>query len=251
MQRTANRSGFTLIELLVVIAIIAILAAILFPVFARAREKARQTACLSNEKQILLASAQYVQDYDEQLMPSWLTDNGVYYQVGKNVIWNQVLQPYIKNTQVFLCPDDSNKNAVTTWADPTPPGQIPPYHTSYIMNFSLNNAGPGYWTGVSLAQINQAATTVQFCDGGVQANLSAPWVTESSPVKSIAYLLEDPTAGPFSSLVTGTNGDWGAPAIRHSTLANVGLMDGHAKAMRSERFYYGASPWLDPNQGGN
>ena len=94
-----KRRGFTLIELLVVIAIIAILAAILFPVFAKAREKARQTSCLSNQKQILLAHLSYVQDCDEsfvfncRLLPA---DGGGYW-------WNRTMA-YVKNTQLFYCP---------------------------------------------------------------------------------------------------------------------------------------------------
>jgi prepilin-type N-terminal cleavage/methylation domain-containing protein/prepilin-type processing-associated H-X9-DG protein len=93
-----TRRGFTLIELLVVIAIIAILAAILFPVFAKAREKARQTSCLSNLKQIGLACMQYAQDYDEKLPSSYLyTGAGLFW-------WADLAQPYMKNYQSVVCP---------------------------------------------------------------------------------------------------------------------------------------------------
>jgi len=101
-----SRRGFTLIELLVVIAIIAILAAILFPVFARAREKARQTSCLSNLKQIGLAELMYEQDYDERgPMNHMAAQSG-----GRWVEWWTVLQPYIKNWQVFSCPSNTTVN---------------------------------------------------------------------------------------------------------------------------------------------
>jgi len=95
-----RRTGFTLIELLVVIAIIAILAAILFPVFAKAREKARAASCQSNEKQLALAVLMYSQDYDESTAPHYIITDG----------WAQVIQPpdlvqpYIKNTQMLICP---------------------------------------------------------------------------------------------------------------------------------------------------
>src|SRR5665213_3332533 len=99
-----NRA-FTLIELLVVIAIIAILAAILFPVFAAAREKARQTTCASNEKQLGLAFLQYAQDYDECFtygMTETLHTQGTH--VGQG--WASTIYPYVKSTGVYTCPDD-------------------------------------------------------------------------------------------------------------------------------------------------
>ena len=99
-----NIRAFTLIELLVVIAIIAILAAILFPVFARAREKARQTSCLSNAKQIALGMMMYIQDYDEQFV-----------QCSATYRWYMPIMPYVKNAQVFKCPslrnDGGNPNS--------------------------------------------------------------------------------------------------------------------------------------------
>ena len=96
------RRGFTLIELLVVIAIIAILAAILFPVFARAREKARQSSCLSNTRQLILGILMYAQDYDERLpLDGTLPLAGAYPQAP---FWDARILPYVKNEQIFICP---------------------------------------------------------------------------------------------------------------------------------------------------
>ncbi len=122
------RRAFTLIELLVVIAIIAIPAAILFPVFARAREKARQASCQSNLKQIGLAFAMYVSDFDQKYPKAWwLACTGV----GPN--WRDVISPYIKNNQLFQCPSneagvgDCNgrgflRPSTGTWPRPALPG---------------------------------------------------------------------------------------------------------------------------------
>src|SRR5665213_1415454 len=97
------RKGFTLIELLVVIAIIAILAAILFPVFAKVREKARQTTCASNEKQLGLGVLQYVQDYDERYPGNWGGNNND--NSGGGWGWGNAIMPYVKSTAIFTCPD--------------------------------------------------------------------------------------------------------------------------------------------------
>jgi prepilin-type N-terminal cleavage/methylation domain-containing protein/prepilin-type processing-associated H-X9-DG protein len=109
------RRGFTLIELLVVIAIIAILAAILFPVFAKAREKARQTSCLSNLKQLEVGMIMYKEDYDQKNVSAALpttdavTPNGPYgpTSCGNHYWWFDMIYPYVKNSQIILCPSDS------------------------------------------------------------------------------------------------------------------------------------------------
>ena len=109
-----KRRGFTLIELLVVIAIIAILAAILFPVFARAREKARQTSCLSNVKQVTLGALMYAQDYDECVFGHIQgTRNTFYPPSGLFLNWPQQVYPYIKNEQLLTCPSNPVRSSRT------------------------------------------------------------------------------------------------------------------------------------------
>src|SRR5690348_9953402 len=121
-QAIRSRNGFTLIELLVVIAIIAILAAILFPVFAQAREKARQISCLSNFKQTNLGIQMYIQDYDETMVPS---DTGGCFPLvigwgfgTPDMVYPMLIQPYIKNWSIFRCPSDPNENDATLSVDP-------------------------------------------------------------------------------------------------------------------------------------
>lgn len=140
-MKSPLRRGFTLIELLVVIAIIAILAAILFPVFAKAREQARKTACLSNMKQIGLAMFMYAQDYDEVLSeryggtdPSeYETFNGVGYQKT----WKSNFVPYIKSTAVYRCPsNDAAKHGTLISNNTLTPGtaiESPEYPAGYTM----------------------------------------------------------------------------------------------------------------------
>ena len=126
------RRGFTLIELLVVIAIIAILAAILFPVFARAREKARQTSCLSNLKQLALGGLMYAQDYDERwhLYRTYVTGSDM---------WPYNIEPYLKNTQILRCPS----RATQTWG----------YGVNY--NHGCNQL---------IAEMPQPAEMLAYCD---------------------------------------------------------------------------------------
>ena len=131
-----KRKAFTLIELLVVIAIIAILAAILFPVFARARENARRASCQSNLKQIGLGVFQYAQDYDEKYPRWWFENDGTAGWTavttgagGPNLDagWAEVIQPYLKSTQIFQCPSETN--------GPAPAGSNSNGYTDYAANF--------------------------------------------------------------------------------------------------------------------
>ena len=188
-------SGFTLIELLVVIAIIAILAAILFPVFARAREKARQATCQSNLKQIGTAFMMYVQDYDET-MPPWTTNacNNPPLPGGAfNVLYlyNWVVNPYIKNGVGATVADGSAGFLKDVWACPTAKGQLSDASNTYAYNYislggtancpttSLNGLGAVYapFDGVRykfpapLAELGRPAETIMLSDG---AQLSRP-----------------------------------------------------------------------------
>ena len=138
------KRGFTLIELLVVIAIIAILAAILFPVFARAREKARQASCQSNLKQCMLAALMYSQDYDERLPGHTMNPTST----EGWPMWYDVFEPYTKNQQLRQCPS------------------LPSASMGYGYNVALSSIRPGFmvWTGYALAQIDKPAETILIAD---------------------------------------------------------------------------------------
>src|ERR1700722_6302185 len=179
-----RKSAFTLIELLVVIAIIAILAAILFPVFAQAREKARAISCLSNTKELGLSVLMYVQDYDETYPNVDFWDTNQAFPLGYN-LWTgmYVTQPYIKNKQVLLCPDDGGSvvnasiiAAVQAARKPVPssymPNSLSPYYYGSsafgVANpqgiFEMDNAysyGPTM-SPTTLAAVNHPADVIMF-----------------------------------------------------------------------------------------
>lgn len=207
-------SAFTLIELLVVIAIIAILAAILFPVFAQARAKARQASCLSNVRQIGLGHMQYIQDYDERTVPlfySYTEGGTLYYQYwfGRRASTETnfdmaagLLQPYMKSAQIVDCPD-----AVAI------PGTPP---VAYGMNFRILGLTPANM-GISSVQVQRPAETIAFADAARANGTSMQRFWQVTPPGQSRRSGQYPT-------VHG----------RHSGFSNILWLDGHAKAMKVE-----------------
>lgn len=156
-----SRRAFTLIELLVVIAIIALLAAILFPVFARARENARRSSCASNLRQIGLSVLQYAQDNDEHMPPFFGTNT--YVDAQGNTLaaslcfggFRTLVEPYVKNTQVFVCPSDTGTHSI-----PTPYAKKPAWNfSSYGFNGYASSPGQGI-AGKNLAAIDPVSKVV-------------------------------------------------------------------------------------------
>ena len=239
-----KKSAFTLIELLVVIAIIAILAAILFPVFARARENARRSSCQSNLKQIGLGMLQYSQDYDEMLVRyaygSTATSNTVQSSTT-NWKWMDAIYPYVKSTQIFDCPSETELSKYAYNAPgvgPVSPGTNVSYgsycinHTSPVLTDATNgmgSGGPGFLRDVALAQIGAAATTM--------------WVAEAAPgTNTTSKLWNTPRywgvriqsiQGTISPRTLSSSTQYSAKIVeRHLETSNVLFCDGHVKALR-------------------
>lgn len=229
-MRYHPKRAFTLIELLVVIAIIAILAAILFPVFAQAREKARQASCLSNTRQMSLGIAMYAQDYDayplHSSQASWVP----------RIRWNDRVYPYAKNEAVFLCPSAGREMLGKRW-----------FHNSqlayggYGMNYQyLGNARLPF-VAVDAVVTSPAETIAMADTQGVRR--------DDNTVGGGDYTIDPPLSSLRGSgresgfYGTGTEcgsgavgaGRWGCrstPAERHNSQVNIAFADGHSKAMR-------------------
>ncbi len=216
-----RRDGFTLIELLVVIAIIAILAAILFPVFAQAREKARSASCLSNLKQFALATLMYVQDYDELFPQSvYSMDNAILLPGSGDRVFTvyEAVSPYMKNTEILICP--SNRPGIDFAAIVQPlclrtSGLF--RYASYAMNFAVFQdpaLPPGLFDAdpvVPLAALSEPANTTLFYDSKYTPFGSPPPYPECPPP---------------SEAFGWTNF---AADVRHSEGFNVNFADGHSR----------------------
>jgi prepilin-type N-terminal cleavage/methylation domain-containing protein/prepilin-type processing-associated H-X9-DG protein len=204
------RSGFTLIELLVVIAIIAILAAILFPVFAQARDKARQATCLSNVKQLSLAFGMYTQDHDERMI-FW--NPSIEYPMNR---YQNRIQLYIKNNAVWNCPSQK----MPVYNDPI----IGMLEADYLANYHLMHpvGGSAWGAPVTLAQVAYPSDTIWLTEGTLNPQRD-PAICAGTPCDGYAYAFAwqgDPRVNRF-----------GFP---HADGAVYGFVDGHAKWAKRE-----------------
>jgi len=220
-----RHNAFTLIELLVVIAIIAILAAILFPVFARARENARRSSCQSNLKQIGLGVFQYIQDYDEKFPMAVTGSTSTTSQPP--VGWADSVQPYLKSTQIYQCPSESTGPN----SNPTSQG-----YTDYWYNAALSwngqDGGAMYNTSISQAALISSSLTLMagdlqsgFQGGGTAASRSNGYDGNG----------DNNVAGPgVAAAITVFQNGLMNGGLRHLEGTNLLYTDGHVKWHKSD-----------------
>jgi prepilin-type N-terminal cleavage/methylation domain-containing protein/prepilin-type processing-associated H-X9-DG protein len=229
------RKGFTLIELLVVIAIIAILAAILFPVFAQAREKARAISCISNLKQINLAILQYQQDYDEYLPNGLFRDTSTHAASGSHSLggagWAGQIQAYVKSTGVFKCPDDPTNNTAGT-------NGVGNYAISYALN--SNTAGQ------KDAQFQGPASTVLNFE--IQGDAAAIGLAdEGFSEENVTHYSSSTTPPTIPLSATGNGVDAGDNGPGGYNFLNAGSADStavYATGLFTNTFTNGAGPYF-------
>lgn len=215
-----KRRGFTLIELLVVVAIIAVLAAILFPVFAKARENARRASCQSNLKQIALSMLMYGQDYDGRF-PTARLHSTVGFTKDMPMGWADALQPYLKSTEILQCPSDNNSARKGTSGEFD--GIIWPRGSNYT-DYMINNIA----AGVVDSQFGYPSETILLAEGGSSTSWSVysangnGFATQSAPISC-------PTAGyPAPNFAQNTLGGY----TRHLDGSNFAFVDGHIKWLK-------------------
>jgi prepilin-type N-terminal cleavage/methylation domain-containing protein/prepilin-type processing-associated H-X9-DG protein len=245
------KGAFTLIELLVVIAIIAILAAILFPVFAKARDRAKATGCLSNLKQMGTAARLYVDDYDGMLVPYGIairTATGT-----ESSRFTKLLEPYTKNLDIFTCPSDYLDRARLT--------RLPPYPTTYGVNWYICRETGSYWgtPARSERRVKEPAGTIWACDCAAitvaSANLPAEqWKEDMRYARTLDiyyfYLPNNAETGEKSSDGFYTPSSWSGmivrPFGRHSARTNCMFFDGHAASVPASQFDPNVTKWNTP-----
>jgi prepilin-type N-terminal cleavage/methylation domain-containing protein/prepilin-type processing-associated H-X9-DG protein len=224
-----RKRGFTLIELLVVIGIIAILGAILFPVFLRAKERGRQARCISNIRQIMMTLQMYVMDYEAYPGHAYATPDGGHF------LWFQALEPYHGEPDLFMCPNVSEWEVGRNLAYG--------YNYQYLGNARSYNAGGNM--PVDESQIRTPSLTLAVCDSdgtGTGAYRPSP-STDVDRLGNAGYVVDPPELPSRPGNRPAAGSEWSVPSLRHNDGTNIAFCDGHVKWYRREEIYQNNSAW--------
>lgn len=222
-NRTVRRSAFTLIELLVVIAIIAILAAILFPVFAQAKQAAKATSCLSNLRQLDTSFIMYQSDNDDQF------PLGAYGDMTSTVIWHDMINPYVKNKQVWWCPCSNVGKYDSNGAETSHFG----YNVRYLTNLELDFSNLMSQQAITSTSLGDPANTVALSTG--RSSVQGSWCGDDGK-----FLLRP---SDYVTLSSSAGFDcWGIPDANAMENAIIAWADGHASRKKMSAFYLNQSP---------
>ena len=257
-----ERHGFTLIELLVVIAIIAILAAMLLPALAKAKQKAQSAACISNLRQMSVAAQMYAEDFNSRYCLTFEVtgDNSSSLSGGRKAWFNFIL-PRLTTTNasqwnVLLCPVRTKQFNEALQLYPTGPADLG--ITSYGVNFRVGGCdfAPwpySQWPGIRGGAARPAGLAYISDSGTKPLNTTDPQlcVTVNTPEKPGCWIIHDPgDDAPNTGGVTGDDPNWGGPHPRHNARSAVAFLDTHVESMKPSQWYWSLSPWLDPKKGG-
>ncbi len=256
-ENLKSAKAFTLIELLVVVAIIGILASMLLPALSKAKKMGQATSCVNNLHQMSVASQLYANDFAGRYCLTFqVTGDNSSTLAGGRRAWFDFLLPYQKTTNILLCPAQSQAYNKFVAEYPTGPADLGV--SNYGMNFQVGGCDYSpwpysVWHGIR-GNVPRPSGVAYITDSGSKPrNTMNPLlcVTDTTPEKPGCWILHDPeNDAPDTGGVSGDDPNWGGPLPRHNSRSAIAFLDGHIESLKPSSWYWGQTPWLMPNVGG-